>query len=133
MPKTIEQRFLDREFVEKLERVSSFLPESDRILFTQRVVNGMTLKDLALLTGKSADRISGEVKRIIDRLQHPGFRFVVLYGEHLDPDILKIAKAIHIHGLSIRDASDLIGLPFHQVREGKKAIGHLIQFEARKP
>lgn len=114
---------------ERLVIRAQWLAEPDRALVEAVYRDGQTTVELARLLETDARRVRRRVKKLVGRLASPKAMFVAQHGERWSPMRRRVAIACVLHGRSLRESADELGLTLHTVRLHAHAIDAL--FEAR--
>jgi hypothetical protein len=110
---------------------SEWLGPADRQLLKSIFGDGHSVARLApmLHTGKRSLR--RRVKRLLDRLNSRRFAFVAVRHNHWTPTRRRVAAAMVLQGLSMREASESLRLSLHNVRRHYDAINALFDASER--
>lgn len=110
-------RHLKRAQIQQLLALAEFLPPADRVLIDHVLGKGMPLPRLAKLYQRSNRQLRRQVEKIIKRLSNHMFRFFALQMNSLPAETRPTAKCIVLHGLTVREASETIGISEYLVRK----------------
>ncbi len=84
---------------------------------------------IAAELGRDARNVRREVRVITRRLLDPRFEFVTTNADRWRPTRQRIARALYVQGLGLRETARHLGLSLYSVRQHRDAIEAL--FEAR--
>lgn len=101
---------------EQIVRLAQALPDEERLLLERRFSDGLTLRDLARRSRRSADTISRRIDRLTRRLSSPEFRFTLLHQQKLPRAMRRTATLLFIQGRSLRETARLTNKSLHRVR-----------------
>lgn len=117
------QRLMNRrDLIEHLLALAEHLDERDRLLLEQIYKHGLSAAQVASLTGQPTRRLQRHVRRLLKRLDDPLFRFTVARLDLLPPDTRPVARAVFLHGLSLRETAHRTGLSLHRVRRHAETV-----------
>jgi len=112
-------------FRDKTERrlgLAEHLPDADRIMLEQVLGQGISMAELARLTGRKPDEIRRRVARLIKHVEQPIYRFLILHAELLDGPTRRTAERVIFGVRSLRAAADELGISLHQVRQHMRTV-----------
>lgn len=112
-----ESRRVHRDWAERLVDRSAHLPSRDRVLIEQVYGNGVSMTDVARLTGEPARRVQRRVSALVRRVESPLYKFMIVHGESLDQPIRRTAQCVVFEGMSLRAAARVCGVSLHRVRQ----------------
>jgi DNA-directed RNA polymerase specialized sigma24 family protein len=107
---------LRREADAIVERAGRLLPE-DRTLLAMVFRDGRSAASVARVMGVSAKRVRGRVRRLLDRIDSPLFRFVAANAQRWPEAQRVVAIALFVEGLSLREAGRRLGMSYYTVRQ----------------
>lgn len=116
-----------RSAVESIRALAGHLPDAERVLIYDAFELGTPVAQIARRTGQDPRTLTRRVRRITRRLLDPRFRFVAEHRTAWRPTQSMVAQACVLEGLSIRQASERLGLSRHTVRRHKEAIDALFE------
>ncbi|GJM19230.1 MAG: hypothetical protein DHS20C14_14430 [Phycisphaeraceae bacterium] len=121
-------------WVDRVLDRSAWLPPSERTLVESVFRDGRTAVEIARLSNADARRVRRRIRRAVDRAMSPRLAFVMTSRAAWSPTRRRIADLLVIEGLSMRGASDRLGVSYHTVRRHKDAIDALFaEASARSP
>lgn len=120
-----------RQAAEQIVARAAFLPPSDRLLVQLYLEHGRTLKDLAEASGLPPRVMSRKMRKLITRVASERFDFVLHHMESWPTGRRKVAIAMVLHGLSIRDAAQTLAVSLYTVRRHHEAVCALFDTEQR--
>jgi DNA-directed RNA polymerase specialized sigma24 family protein len=98
------------------------LDASDRSLLEAIYASGQSAAAVARLLGQPQRTVSARVRRLVRRVCTPEFGLVLLLQERWPKTRREVARACFVRGLSIREASQSLGITFHAARKHHAAI-----------
>ncbi len=122
------RRGFRRETAERLVERAAHLPQLDRYLVEGVFRDGRSIADLAAVwsdhpqPGRSAKSLRRRLHRLVERLDSPGFVLVAECRDRWAPTRRRVATACFLHGQSLRQAADSLGMSLHTVRRHFEAI-----------
>lgn len=119
---------------ETLETFAEFLPQADRALVIGYLRHTQPTKELAALAGKSEKAIRTRLRTLIVRMNSPTFRLVACNLNKWPKARREAARALFLHGLSLKDASALLKINTVRLKEHRAAtLAVLEQIAAQGP
>lgn len=115
---------------DRLVRLASYLPPTDRALVEAVYLHGRSAIDIALLAGQSVRRVRSRIRTVVKRVVSPQYLFVLRKRDSWTKIRKQVATAVVIEGLSMRRAAPRLKLSYHTVRRHIAAI--VTMFEADK-
>ena len=124
-----------REQVERLLERSSLLPPGERSLVEAVYRDGRSVTELARaasVKGAPRDprRLSRKLRRAVRRMLSDEFVYVARHREQWPASRRRVATATCLHGLSMREASEQLGMSLHSVRRHHQAVRTLVEADA---
>jgi hypothetical protein len=122
------RRGVRREEAEVLVRRAAALPEPDRRLVEAVFRDQLTVSQLASIwrerKGRQADArfLRRRLRRLVERMRSSDFETVLACRARWSPTRRRVATACVLHGLSIRQAAEELGLSLHAVRRHLHAV-----------
>ena len=113
---------MNRQTVSLLVDLAAFLPSQDRLLLESILVDGHSVADVARGRGVNWSAVKRWHCRLIHRLGNPAFGLVARHLDLLDADERRLAEAVVFAGVSIRRASQALGLSFGLIRRRRAAL-----------
>lgn len=120
---------------ELVERAEHLLPP-DRALIRAVYHDGQTAAEIARLQGVSPRRVRSRLRRLIARMASPDFLVVARDRHAWPPTRRRVATAVVLQGLSMRETAIRLRLSLHAVRRHMEQIRALVeasQTRARSP
>lgn len=105
-----------RDQVEQILALAQHLGAQDKLLVEQVFKHGLSVTDVARLLGQRPRTVQKRVKNLVEHMQSPLFRFLVVSPESLSPGTRRVAEAVVLKRMSLRKAAVVLGLRLHQVR-----------------
>ena len=99
-----------------LNRAELLEPE-DQALLRLAFDRGASLGEVAAVMGANRGTVSRRIKRLLARLQQPGFLQLYREDAQLAPLTRRVAQAYYIRGLPQRAVAQRLGLSLHQIRQ----------------
>lgn len=122
-----------REQVEALMASAAFLVPADRELLEAVFGSGRSVVSVARLMGVTPKAARGRVRRLVDRINSPLFRFILRNVRDWDETHARVAVACIVQGRSIRGAARDLGLSFHRTRAFLVHTRMLFEAESAAP
>ncbi|WP_428387549.1 sigma factor-like helix-turn-helix DNA-binding protein [Mucisphaera sp.] len=120
--KNLSARVSQRSHAERVLRLAPLLPSDERLLLEQVYRHGLSIADLARLTGLPPRTLQRRIRNIVKRLNSDLFRFVAAQEDILPRTVRPTARRVAIHGRSLRAAARESGLTLHRVREHMRIV-----------
>lgn len=117
-----------RDRTERLLQLSEYLPTHERLLLTQVLEHGLSAADIARLTDDKPDCVRRRIRRLMERLDSPLFRFAASRFELLPRDLQTTARRHILEGHSLRKTAQLTGLSLHRIRQQRRSLETLAKF-----
>ncbi|MEQ8770301.1 MAG: hypothetical protein RIB60_07310 [Phycisphaerales bacterium] len=117
-------------WVDRVLDRAEWLPASERTLVESVFRDGRTAVEIAHLTREDPRAVRRRVRRAVDRAMSDRLAFVMRARAGWSPTRRRVADLTIVEGVSMRIASQRLGLSYHTVRRHKEAIEALFN-EAR--
>ena len=114
-----------RRDAERLVQRAAWLRPDERALIEAVYGEGRTCADLARLMGVPAETVRRRVRRATRRAASGLFAFVAQHRESWGGARRGVATRCVLHGATLREAADALGLSLHAVRQHLTAIREL--------
>ncbi len=111
-----------RDQYEQLLFLAQHLGEPDRLLIEQVYQHKMNPAEIARLMGQHSRTVRGRLRRIINHLRRPEFRFMVLRADLLAPTTRRVAELVILRRMSLRRAAHELDCTLHNVRQHVQAV-----------
>jgi DNA-directed RNA polymerase specialized sigma24 family protein len=122
---------LRRHQAEQVVARAAFLPPADRLLIELYLDQGRTLKDIAASCGVPPRVMSRRMRKLILRLASDRYAFVVRHMETWPLSRRRVAVAMVLHGLSIRESAQVLSMSLYVVRRHHENIATLFEADQR--
>ncbi|MFP4144835.1 MAG: hypothetical protein ACOCTI_03625 [Phycisphaeraceae bacterium] len=99
--------------------------ERDRLLLEQVYRHGLSVAEVARLTGRPRRTLSRHVRQLLERVRDPLFRFVAGREELLPREVRSTARLVVLQGRSLREAGRATGLSLYRVRQHMQTVREL--------
>ena len=119
-----------RDKTEHRLRLAEHLPEPDRLLLEQVLGQGVPMAKIARLTGRRPGDIRRRVVKLINHMDKPLYRFLIVHGDLLDPRTPRTAERVIFGVRSLRATADDLGLSLHRVRQHMRTVTALNRLTA---
>lgn len=106
-----------RDAAERVLQLAGHLADADRLLLEQVFRHGVSLAEVARLSGQRPRVLQRRVRRLLLRLNDPLFRFVAGRCDLLPQEVQATARRTVLHGRSLRDTARATGRSLHQIRQ----------------
>lgn len=119
---------VDRRQAETLVERAALLPGEDRLLVEGVFRDGRSVTQLAQVwrRGDAATidvrTLRRRLQRVLRRMHTPEFRHVAAHHEAWPAPMSRVATACILHGLTLRQAAEHLGLSVHTVRRNFDAV-----------
>lgn len=102
---------------EMMSDMARRLPPAERAIMEQVFSRGMSVADIALLTGTPASTLRNRLRRLIARVRSPLYVFLDAQADLLPHDVRRTAEVMVFQGKSMRRAARDLGVSLHHVRQ----------------
>lgn len=119
-----------REQVERLLERAAWLPAGERELVETVYRDGRSVAELARAAGTDPRRLSRRLRQAVRRMLSDEFAYVARHRERWPASRRRVATATCLHGLSMREASETLGMSLHTVRRHHQAVRTLVEADA---
>ncbi len=109
-------------WVDRVLDRAEWLPADERTLIESVFRDGRTAVEVAHLTREDPRAVRRRVRRAVDRAMSDRLAFVVRARGSWSPTRRRVADLTVIEGVSMRAASERLGLSYHTVRRHREAI-----------
>jgi len=114
-------------------RQAADLPVAERRLVEQVYAHGQSLTHLALAARASRSTLSRRLARILRRMRHPMFAFVVTRYDTISPELRPLARMRFIEGRSLRQCARSTQRTLHAVRQDAATLMTLARLQQHPP
>ena len=127
------RRGFRREVAEVLVERAELLPEPDRRLIEGVFRDGRSIREVAAVwgdppgPGRDERTLRRRLHRLVRRLYSPEFLVVAQLRERWAPARRRVATACVLHGLSLREAAEALGMSMHTVRRQLDAVSAIVE------
>ncbi len=111
-----------RSMVQELLDRAQFLDGPDQRLIEGIYREGLSVSQIAALTGADVRSVRRRRRRLVRRMSDPLFQFVAGHLEELSPTRRRVARSCVLQGASMRAATKQLRLSLHAVRRHCDAI-----------
>ncbi len=111
-----------RQRIERVLALAEHLGDDDRLLVEQVYQHGMSPAEIACLLGKRTRTVRCRLRQILEDLQTPEFRYMVLRGHRLPPPTRQVGQVVVLHRCSLRRAAARLACSLHHVRQHMQII-----------
>lgn len=125
------RRRRSRELSELLVAAAEWTAPEDRAVIHAIYRDGMTARALAELRQVPARVVRRQVRRLASRLLSPRYLFVVRNRDHWPSLRRRVATVCVVHGRTMRQAAEFLGVSLHTVRREMSIVDAL--FNATQP
>ena len=108
-----------------LLRHADWLTPDEQALLRAVYHDGITISDLATMSGRSHAAMRARLRRIVARLEDPCFTFVLATRESWPPAMRRVATACFLHGWPMRRAAVQCNMSIAAVRRYRDTIAAL--------
>ncbi len=105
-----------------LVRRSAHLPPEEHALVQAVHEQGLTIATVAGLTGRDPRALRRHLRKVVTRLTHDTFAFVLTHRDQWPPTRRAVATQCFILGRSARQVARDLGVGYHVVRRHRDAI-----------
>ncbi len=106
----------------QLTRRAHWLDPEDRELILAMFDRGQSAASIASISRCSPRLVRRRIKQLVQRLNDPRVAYVVAHHRGWPKARSRVARSLYIRGLSMREASEALGLTLHCVRKHRDAI-----------
>jgi DNA-directed RNA polymerase specialized sigma24 family protein len=117
-----EPRRERRREVEVILNRADLLDRRERALVRAALEKGHSAAELAAIIGSDERSVRRHLARTVRRMTSPLFLFVMTRRHDWPAPRREVATAVYLHGLAMRSAARVLGMPIHQVRKHVDAI-----------
>ncbi len=118
----IQRRQLNRQRIDELLLLAEYLPDADRMLIEQVLLNGQPIAKIARMSRRPARCLQRRAGAILKRLSQQLFKFVAVRADALPSDVRLTARLVVLHGLSLRDTAEISGQSLHRTRQHMNTV-----------
>ncbi len=118
-----------RDYAEHVVARAQALPEEERAILEAVFDDGMTISRLAALRGVSPRPLRRRIRLLLGRVLSERYAFVVRERSIWPDRRRRVATAVYLHGLSMRDAARGLGTTLHAVRTELQKVDALYESE----
>lgn len=119
------RRTAHRDYAEHVVARAQALPREERAILESVFGDGLTIARLAALRGVSPRPLRRKIRLLLGRVLSDRFAFVLRESPAWPDRRRRIATAVYVHGLSMRDAAEGLGTTLHTVRTELQKIDAL--------
>ncbi|HCT44140.1 MAG: hypothetical protein CMJ35_03460 [Phycisphaerae bacterium] len=116
------RRRRDSDFVDRLIRRADWLQGQDRELVLAMFDRSMSAAAISRMTGIPARQIRKRLRQLVTRLNDPRVAYVVAHHNSWNPTMKAIGQELFVHGRTMREVCQDLGLSLHCVRKNRDAI-----------
>lgn len=122
------RRGFHRDLAQALVERAAHLPEPDRYLVEGVFRDGRSIAHLSAMwaprpePGRNPQSLRRRLHRLIARLSSHRFLVVAEHSDRWTPTRRRVATACVLHGMSLREASEALGVSLHTVRRHFEAV-----------
>lgn len=108
--------------IETLLGMAESLSPGDRALIRSMYDRGMSAAELARAAGVGAQGIRRRIRRLMDRMADPMFRYVLHSKQHWPRARMRVAEMIFLQGAGQRETAAALSMSLHNVRQHAAAV-----------
>jgi len=127
------RRVARRRWAERLVRLAADLPLPERRLVEQVYAHGQSLTHLAAAAGIHRSNLSRRLARILRRMRHPMFAFVLTRPDAIPPEMRALARMRFVEGRSLRHCARSTRRTLHAVRQDAATLITLARLQEQTP
>jgi len=126
------RRGFRRDLAETLVERAAHLPAHDRMLVEAVFREGRSISELSRLwgdpppRGRSPRSLRRRLRKLVERLLSPGYVVVAQHLGRWSPGRRRVATACVLHGKSLREAAESLGMTLHSVRRHFEAVNAVV-------
>lgn len=116
-----------RRHAEQVLKLAAHLGRQDRLLIQQVYEHGLSIADIASLSGGREEAVRRRIIRVLRRLRGSRFKQMVLLGPLLPDRPRQVATLVWLEGLSLRAAAARLKQSLHHTRRDLLLARRLLQ------
>jgi len=126
-------RVARRRWVERLVHQAADLPLAERRLIEQVYAHGQSVVHLAYATGVHRSTLNRRLARILRRMRHPVFAFILARPQAVPPELRPLARMRFIEGRCLRHCARATQRSLHAVRQDAATLITLARLHQQPP